>query len=770
MALILIGGSIWASSAEHGLAFKDQVWEVGIKIDLQAQRQLADAPDRYVRGELQIGDKKYSPVGIRLRPQVQTMVPERRPSFMVKVDEYQSELNLDGIREFIVEESVFEMSLFERFAAARLATMMAVPCPEYGHARVSLNGRPLGVYFLIEASNRDLSARWTGRQGGELLDAARLDEAVKTLPASHRDEGGFLERVRHAVSGGPVDVARHLDDIFDLDQVYRFLAWETFVRNTSGYSHSRTNGWVVLGGDGSKARLASGTLYRVFSAPRMSVLGGKQSDFSKLLLGDVTGRRRFLNALAAVATNSVMEADLVREIEQRMVVLTPYLGTTDQMRSLSKRVNALEGAIKGRFEMVRKEVGQLIALNDRDLAAVKIPVTRITDYARPEPLPVSGSTKDYASLFGQLLEGSRDSAATDEFKVTEISLEAPNGLLEGLSRSDNRWVNVTAVCDGQRFENTGLRLKGKGSRDGFRGRPTFTLKFDQENPGRRYKGSSKIHIQNTPHDASLLNHFVGAWVCRRAGVPSPKSSFVRLTVNGVNYGVFAAVDGVTKDFLKQEFGDPSGLLFEGEHQDINGALDVDSGTVPPGYGDLQQLYATAKESLRINSALGLTNVLNLDQFARFAAVEMVLGHSDGYLLAANNYRLYQHPNDGRFQFIPHGMDRLLMGQREVFPKATGILGQALFSGRDGQRLYAESLRRIVTESVDMSKLVNDAAKVCREIQVILKRDDPLQAPAQLASARGLIQRFDARLQYLREQVEKNPVTEEPTAWSVTARR
>jgi len=55
----------------------------------------------------------------------------------------------------------------------------------------------------------------------------------------------------------------------------------------------------------------------------------------------------------------------------------------------------------------------------------------------------------------------------------------------------------------------------------------------------------------------------------------------------------------------------------------------------------------------------LEALLDVDAFLTGHALEAALAHWDGFAFNLNNYYLYRRPRDGRFVFLPHGMDQLM---------------------------------------------------------------------------------------------------------------
>lgn len=769
-ALLLLAWVSVAQAAPHSTAFQDEVLDIRLTVELSALQQLADKPQEFVRAEMRCWDQTFAQVGICLRPQMQEVVAERKPNFIVKLDQFQAGQKLAGVREFIIEQSIFDSSLMDRFVAARLASRIGVPCPIYSHARLSLNGRPLGLYAVIERVNEGFLGRTTGNRAGVLMDAQQIvsDGASGPESTTSSQQKAFVDSLHSALQKKGAESLTALDDLFDLKQVFRFMAWETFIRNTAGYTHSGSNGWIYVGEKTGKGELLPGNLFRLFTASKMHVLGGKEGALARRLLESTEGRRRFINAIALIATNGAIENEMAAEIEQRAALLTLHLGSSAELRGLESHTRSLQKALKKRFASVRLQLEELSSLSDLELASFKLPVVRMSDFARPQKLPVNGEVPDYVGQFRKLMESPSILTSSVPVKIYQIALTAPNGLLENLPRETTNWISVTAVCDGRRFEKAGCRLKGHGNREGFQGKPNFTLKFNMESKGQGFEGNSKIHVQNATYNASMLNEYLASWVFQRAGLPCPRVNYARLTVNGVDYGVMVVVEGTTKSFLQREFGEDEGMLFEGEYSDINGRLDLDSGTVPPGYDSIHRLYEGAVQALQSGSLNALTNALNMAQFSRFVAAEIALGHADGYALSANNYRFYQPLHDTRFQFIPHGMDRLVMDQKDVIPEAKGVLAKALFHTAAGRETYTASLRELLITSIDMPQLLNDGAAVCRELQAALKKSDPLQAPAQLGSALALMARFGDRKAYLLEKLQQTRTNSIPVRSSQRA--
>ncbi|MEI6297903.1 MAG: CotH kinase family protein, partial [bacterium] len=230
---------------------------------------------------------------------------------------------------------------------------------------------------------------------------------------------------------------------------------------------------------------------------------------------------------------------------------------------------------------------------------------------------------------------------------------------ESAGKETTNWFTAQ-VSEGDRsWTNVGVRLQGRSTRRPPGHHPSLTLKFNQSGAGEEFHGMTKFHLRNAAYNPTYLNEYMGYGVFRRAGLPAPRVEFALITVNGVSPELYVLVEGISKTFLEREFGSREGNLYEGENADVDGPLHQGNRDRQTGGQDLAPLLAALRNPALTNGLEELRKVLNVDEFARFMAVEILVGHRDGYCLQTNNYRLYHDPADDRFAFLPHGLDAIL---------------------------------------------------------------------------------------------------------------
>jgi hypothetical protein len=102
----------------------------------------------------------------------------------------------------------------------------------------------------------------------------------------------------------------------------------------------------------------------------------------------------------------------------------------------------------------------------------------------------------------------------------------------------------------------------------------------------------------------------------------------------------------------------------------------------------------------------LERALDINRFLSFMAMEIMIGHRDGYCLSRNNYRIYHDPEHGCLVFLPHGMDQLF-GKPDApwFPRMSGLVARAVMETTEGPPRYRERFETLFTNVFQVERLV-----------------------------------------------------------------
>ena len=271
------------------------------------------------------------------------------------------------------------------------------------------------------------------------------------------------------------------------------------------------------------------------------------------------------------------------------------------------------------------------------------------------------------------------------------------------------YFHGTITIDGVTTADVGIRKKGNlGSLSTTR--PGLKVKAAEYVAGQRIAGQKQLTLNNNKQDDTLISQCLGYGLFRAAGLPAPRCAFAHVTVNGVDLGVYSHVETIRDQFLARAFGDDSGRLYESGGDFVAGGTGgfQPKDVATPDCSDLDGVTAAlATTDDQLAARVGA--VLDLPQFMRYWAMEVVTGHWDGYSNNRNNYYLYHDPTSDRLDFIPWGTDALFTARtRSTRPQsvyACGALAWRLYAAPPTRTMYLQTLRATLDTVWDADAIV-----------------------------------------------------------------
>lgn len=317
-----------------------------------------------------------------------------------------------------------------------------------------------------------------------------------------------------------------------------------------------------------------------------------------------------------------------------------------------------------------------------------------------------------------------------------------------------RWYVTGSVIEGRRiYHDVGIHLKGNfGTFQTAENKPSLTLSFDKFVKGQKFHGLEKLHLNNSAQDPSYLSECLCRELFASAGVPVARATHARVEINGRDVGLYVLVEGYDKAFLRHHFKQRNGNLYDSEFRhDIIDPLKRHSGTGPNDHADLKALAAACAESGPDIRLAKIGSILDLDRFYSFLALELMIGHFDGYAQAVNNYWVYHDPGSGKLVFLPHGMDQICpQPQTSLFPELKGILAQAVLETAEGRRKFREYCTLLFTNH--FSGLSNRVEQLRQRIRPELAKLGANAVAQHDRAAAALQQRIIQRMEDLRKQL------------------
>ena len=328
------------------------------------------------------------------------------------------------------------------------------------------------------------------------------------------------------------------------------------------------------------------------------------------------------------------------------------------------------------------------------------------------------------------------------------------------------WFEATVTVDGETLTQVGVRKKGfLGSLSKVK--PALKVRFDKFIDGQLLGDAMKrLTLNNAQQDPSLINTCMAYHIFASAGLPAPRCNFATVAVNGENLGLYAHVESMKTAFLERNFSDPSGNLYEGTVSDFRpkwrGTLQKKTNEADADWSDVDAVVAALQDSSPAGLE-ALADIIDLDRFLTFWAVEVLIGHWDGYAGNRNNFYVYREP-DAPFVFIPWGADQVFTSTDGPFddfvspPSVTahGAIAHRLYRDDAMRAAYVARLKQLLDTVWNEEKLLD----LADEMAAIVQQHGLIKRRADAARDTDRVRRFIRE----RRAVILADLDPEPAAW------
>lgn len=347
----------------------------------------------------------------------------------------------------------------------------------------------------------------------------------------------------------------------------------------------------------------------------------------------------------------------------------------------------------------------------------------------------------------------REAAADALFSsgvVLRVELEIPRASLASLRNGGRKYVPAILREGGQAFKVL-LHVKGgAGSYRSIDDKPGLTVKLEEGPSDVSFHGLKKFHLNNSVQDGSFLSEWLCSGLFRSAGVPAGRTAHALVTLNGRQLGLYVVVENVNRDFLRRYFRNTQGNVYgQSPNADVTEALEKVGGRDVAQYQDLRALASAARERDLARLRERLPQVLDLERFVSFVAVETLLDHWDGYTFNVKNYLVYHDLDTGRMVFIPHDMDQVLRdSNRPIVPRPVGIVSAAILRIPEVRQRYLARFREITTNFFVPAVLNAQIDARLAQLLPVLEAYDPNLVVAVYDNANDLKSRIIRRARVL----------------------
>lgn len=229
------------------------------------------------------------------------------------------------------------------------------------------------------------------------------------------------------------------------------------------------------------------------------------------------------------------------------------------------------------------------------------------------------------------------------------------------------YSSCTLEIDGETYKNVAIRGKGNTSLTQVESygndRYSFKVEFDHYDSSTTYHGLDKLCLNNIIQDNTYMKDYVAYQMMSKMGVASPLCSYVYITVNGEDWGLYLAVEGVEESFLQRNYGSDYGELYKPDSSDMGGGRGNGDGFEMKEFSEdekeneansIDNSFAASEEDMQQNMTMpeGENQRANMpdmpDMSEKDEMPEMPAGGDQGQMPAGNGQgEVPQKPNESQ---------------------------------------------------------------------------------------------------------------------------
>jgi len=348
------GAALFGLGAIHSLRLS-----VGAA-DLEGLRR---SPRAYVRAIVRCGEQVYPDVALRLKGATGSFQPvDDKPALTLDFARFAPAQRFHGLRRIYLNNAVEDPTFLNEWLGTALFRAAGLPAQRVAHARVQLNGRPLGLYVLKEGFTQDFIELHFARGDGALYDndwGCDIDQRM------HRNFGpepgrGQPELDVLAQAVREPDLERRwvaLDRVLDVDRFLTFMALEVILVHRDGYCLARNNFRIYVPPDTGRVVFLPDGLDQLFGRADVSWKPRPTGLVAAALLSTPEGQRRYHARMLELLDTVFQPAQLASQLDRRLLEIEPALSRRE-FHDLRREAAALEQRVVRRHQSLLAQLAQ----------------------------------------------------------------------------------------------------------------------------------------------------------------------------------------------------------------------------------------------------------------------------------------------------------------------------------------------------------------------------------------------------------------------------
>lgn len=387
------------------------------------------------------GSATYKDVALHLKGAAGSFRPvDDRPALTLNFDKHVKGQKFHGLEKLSLNNSLQDPTYISEKLSREVYRKAGVPVPRADYALVTLNGRNLGLYVLVEGYNKQFLGQHFTKTGGNLYDGGFCQDITGDLTVNSGDkpnDRSDLQKLIKATSAArESNKLSDIATILDVDRFVTMTALDILFCHWDGYALNRNNYRVYSDPESGKFVFMPHGLDQLFGQgrgmPDTAINPHMNGMVARAVMGTREGRSLFNHRISELRTNVFQPEVLIaraRELEKRIQQVLPdnrkrwhQSAVTQLCRNIEERNRILDNQIA--------EPQKELAFDENGIAKVSGWKQRNAVTGSEYHLVKGPDGKAYLQIIG-------DGASSSASWRTRVMLPAGQYRFEGMVRTKN---------------------------------------------------------------------------------------------------------------------------------------------------------------------------------------------------------------------------------------------------------------------------------------------------------------------------------------------
>ena len=326
-------------------------------------KDMPTSPFTYMKGHVTIDGVRIENVGIRKKGFLGSL-SESRPSLKIKFAEYVDQKPTQGLDRLTLNNNNQDPSRLSQYMTYKLFNESGTVAPRCNFAKVTVNGKYLGIYSNVESVKPAFLQHGFGDASGALFEGTITDFfagfAEKFEKKNKRAKFEQIRKVVAVLEQEEIDLAA-LDQLVDIKAFVKFWATESLVGFWDGYTQNQNNFFIYQNPADSKFYFIPWGTDSAFTSsmplPPFRIRPRavhSQSVLANRLYRIPQTQQLYHETIAELMDKYWNEEQLVGELDRVEAFLKPHVSPRN--RGFSRGVGKMRTFIKTRADILKEEL------------------------------------------------------------------------------------------------------------------------------------------------------------------------------------------------------------------------------------------------------------------------------------------------------------------------------------------------------------------------------------------------------------------------------